>query len=123
MPGGTHGNGGELPERRRLTTLPLVPFLVGCLALVFPRVALFLVWFFGSGYLGRAYEHFLWPLLGFFFLPLTTLTFAFAYNSLGAPGDVPPFGWLIVALAVLADIGLLGSGRKSADEWRRRDDD
>jgi hypothetical protein len=100
-----------------------MPFLVGCLAIAFPRVALFLVWFFGGDYVGRAYEHFLWPLLGFFFLPLTTLTFAFASNSLGDPGEVPPFGWLLVGLAVLADIGLLGSGRKSASDWQRRNDD
>jgi hypothetical protein len=100
-----------------------MPFLVGCLAIAFPRFALFVVWFFGGGYLGRAYDHFLWPLLGFFFLPLTTLAFAFASNSLGAPGEVPPFGWLLVGLAVLVDIGLMGSGRKSAGDWQRRKDD
>lgn len=99
-----------------------MPFLVGCLAIAFPRVALFLVWLLGGGYLGRAYEHFLWPLLGFIFLPLTTLAFAYASNSLGAPGEVPPFGWLLVAVAVLVDIGLLGSGRKSADDYRKRRD-
>lgn len=98
-----------------------MPFVVGCLALAFPRVALFLVWLFGGDYLGRAYEHFLWPLLGFIFFPLTTLTFAFASNSLAAPGEIPPLGWLLVGLAVLADIGLLGSGSKSARTSKRDD--
>lgn len=97
-----------------------MPLLVGCLAIAFPRLALFLVWFFGGDYLARAYEHFLWPLLGFFFLPLTTLTFAFAFNSLGPPGSMTALGWLLVGLAVLGDIGLLGSGRKSAGNWRGR---
>jgi hypothetical protein len=100
-----------------------MPFLVGCLALAFPRFALFLVWFLGGDWLGRAYDHWLYPLLGFFFLPLTTLAFAFAFNSLGEPGQVPPFGWLLVGLAVLADAGILGSGKKSAEKWRRKDDD
>jgi hypothetical protein len=93
--------------------------LIGCLALVFPRVALFFVWLFGGGYLGRAYEHWLWPLLGFFFLPLTTLVFAFGINSLGAPGEMTPLGWLLVALALATDIGLIGGGSHNARRWQR----
>jgi hypothetical protein len=96
-----------------------MPCLVGCLAIAFPRIALFLVWLFGGGYLGRAYPGALWPLLGFFFLPLTTLTFAFAVNSMGAPGQVPPLGWLLVGLSVLADLGLLGRGGRDARRYRR----
>lgn len=98
-----------------------MPFLVGCLAVAFPRLALFLVWLFGGGYLDRAYEHWLWPLLGFLFLPLTTLVFAFAFNTVGASGEVTPLGWLLTGLAVLADLGILGGGRKSAGNWRSKD--
>ena len=75
-----------------------------------------LVWLFGGNYLLRAYGSVLWLLLGFLFLPLTTLTFAFAYNALGSGGLVSPFGWLLTALALLADLGLLGGGHK---QWRR----
>ena len=32
-----------------------MPCLMGCLALSFPRVALFLVWLLGGSYLERAY--------------------------------------------------------------------
>ena len=99
-----------------------MPFLVGCLAIVFPRIALFLVWLFGGSYLGRAYDHWIFPVLGFFFLPLTTLTFAFGVNSLSPPGHMSPLGWLLTGLAVLVDIGLLGGGRKSAKDWRDRRD-
>lgn len=95
-----------------------MPCFVGCLALVFPRLALFLVWFFGGNYLVRAYDSILLPLLGFFFLPLTTLTFAFGVNSLSPPGHMSPVGWLLTGLAVLVDIGLLGGGGKSAKRWR-----
>ena len=100
-----------------------MPLLVGCLAVIFPRLALFLVWLLGGGYLGRAYEHWLWPVLGFFFLPLTTLVFAFASNTLGQAGEITNLGWLLIALAVLTDVGIIGGGRKSASDWRRRRDD
>ena len=69
-----------------------MPFVVGCLALAFPRFALFLVWLLGGDYLTRPYEHWVWPVLGFLFFPLTTLTFAFASNTLGTPGEVGTFG-------------------------------
>ncbi|HEX3777330.1 MAG TPA: hypothetical protein VHV51_22810 [Polyangiaceae bacterium] len=93
-----------------------MPCLFGCLAVAFPRVALFLVWLFGGHYLLHAYHSRLWPLLGFFFLPLTTITFAFAVNSIGNGVTVPPIGWLLTALALLADLGLLGGGHR---QWRR----
>lgn len=93
--------------------MPGMPFLVGCLALFFPRLALFLIWLFGGGYLGLAFEHWVWPLLGFLFLPLTTLAYAFSHNSLGVFGEVPPFGWVLIVLAILADLGLLGGGARA----------
>ena len=60
-----------------------MPFLVGCLALGTPRFAILLVVLF-SDYIGSAYETTLWPVLGFFFMPLTTLSYAFAMNSNGS---------------------------------------
>ena len=95
-----------------------MPCLLGCLALLFPRLVLFLVWLFGGSYLARAYDSWLIPLLGFFFLPLTTLTFAFGVNSLSSPGQMSPVGWLLTGLALLVDIGLLGGGGRSAKRWR-----
>jgi len=99
-----------------------MPCFVGCLALAFPRLALFLVWLFGGNYLERAYDSSLLPLLGFFFLPTTTLAFAFGANSLSSPGHMSPLGWLLTGVAVLVDIGLLGGGGKSAKDWRERRD-
>ena len=60
-----------------------MPFVIGCLALSAPRLVLFLVAVF-SNYIGRAYQTALWPILGFFFMPLTTLVYAWAINSHGA---------------------------------------
>jgi hypothetical protein len=91
-----------------------MPCLIGCLALAFPRLMLVAVWLL-SNYLGRAYETVLWPVLGFLFLPLTTLAYAFAFNSTG--GAVSGGYLALVVVAVVVDLGLVGSGRRSS---RRR---
>ena len=59
-----------------------MPCLIGCIALTAPRFAIILVVIF-SDFIGRAYETTIWPLVGFFFLPLTTLAYAWAINSQG----------------------------------------
>jgi hypothetical protein len=60
-----------------------------------------------SDYIGRAYETTIWPLLGFLFMPLTTLAYAYAINSNGSVAG----GYLIVVvLAVLIDLGIIGGG-------------
>jgi hypothetical protein len=91
-----------------------MPCLVGCLALAFPRLALFLVWLFGGGYLGRAYDSWIFPVLGFFFLPTTTLVFAFGVNSLRARANVTDRLALTGCLA--RGHRLAGGGR--ARSWR-----
>lgn len=75
-----------------------------------------LVWLF-SDYLGRAYETLLWPLLGFFFLPLTTLAYAFAMNS--NAGSVSGFYLVIVVVAVLIDLGMLGGSGKAGRKGKK----
>lgn len=98
--------------------------LVGCLALAFPRVALALVWLFGGDYVTSAFPQWGWAVAGFFFLPTTTLAFAYATHSHGDATLLSPFGWLIVALAAAIDLGLMGGGGAGARKWKRdRDDD
>jgi hypothetical protein len=87
--------------------------------LAFPRLALALVWLLGGNYLERAYDQWYWPLLGFVFFPMTTLGFAYAHNSLGAPGDVTALGWLLVFVSFALDIGLIGGGRSGARRYRK----
>lgn len=95
-----------------------MPLLLGCFAVVFPRLALFLVWLFGNGFLERAYKSFLWIVLGFLFLPLTTLTYAYVSQSMpNGAGGVSTLGWVLTAIAVLIDIGLVGRGHSN---YRRR---
>lgn len=93
-----------------------MPCLIGCLALVTPRLALVLVWLF-SNYLGEAYQTILWPLLGFIFMPLTTLAYAWAWHF--GDGSVNGLGLVVVVLAVIIDLGLLGTGESSRRRARR----
>jgi hypothetical protein len=80
-----------------------------------PRLALFLVWMF-SNYLNQAYQTVLWPLLGFFLMPLTTLAYAWAIHY--GDGSVQGFGLVAVVLAVLIDLGLLGTSESSRRRMR-----
>jgi hypothetical protein len=84
---------------------------MGCLAvlaaLVAPRVVMFVLWLF-TDYLGRAYEGFVLPLIGFFALPTTTLAYAVAHNEFGGFSG---WGAALVIVAVLLDVGLWGRGR------------
>ena len=70
------------------------------------------MWLLGGSYLDRAYDHWLWPVLGFFFLPLTTLTYAYGLNSLGHGQGMTSLGWLLTAIAAAADLGLLSGGSR-----------
>jgi hypothetical protein len=84
-----------------------MPCLVLIIILAFPRVALVLMWLF-SNYLGRAFHGgLLIPLLGFIFLPLTTIVYAWELNN-GLPTEGINLLWLL--LAVIIDLGGLGGG-------------
>lgn len=83
-----------------------MPCLVIILALAFPRVVLILMYMFSS-YLERAYHNLLLPVLGFIFLPLTTIYYAWMVNN------HEPMSGIYLALlivAVLVDLGILGHG-------------
>jgi hypothetical protein len=85
---------------------------MGCLlvllSLVSPRLALFALWIFGD-LLGRAYESWFVPVLGFFLLPWTTLAYAVMWSS---ARHVYGFEWFIVALAFIADLGSYAQGQR-----------
>ena len=85
-----------------------MPCLLALLALISPRLALFAMWLF-SNMLDRAYEGWLLPVLGFFFLPWTTLAYAVMWD-VGTP-KVDGFEWFIVILAFLFDLGSYAGGR------------
>ena len=86
--------------------------LVGCIGLVTPRLAIVLVVIF-SDYIGRAYDTLTWPVLGFLFMPTTTLAYAWAINS---RGSVEGFQLVVVVIAVLIDLGLIGGSARAGRE-------
>ena len=88
-----------------------MPCLFLILVLLFPRVVL-LVLFFFTDYLARAYHGLLLPLLGFVFLPLTTLTYAWLVNS---RMPIEGVNLIILIVAVIIDMGGIGGG-----EYHRR---
>lgn len=88
-----------------------MPCLLLIVVLAFPRVILALLFFF-SPYLQRAYQGMLIPLLGFFFLPITTLVYAWMVNNHMA---IAGANLLILVIAAVIDAGGLGGG-----EWHRR---
>ena len=83
-----------------------MPCLIAAIAFFFPRLVMVLMVIF-SDYLGRAYETLVWPLLGFFFMPYTTLAYAWAKNS---HGSVEGVHLAVVIVAVLLDLGVVGGG-------------
>jgi hypothetical protein len=88
-----------------------MPCILLLVFLAFPRVVLVLM-FLLSDYLTRAYHGLLIPLLGFIFLPLTTLVYAWEVNSHMAIQGV---NLLILIIAVAVDLGGLSGG-----EYHRR---
>jgi hypothetical protein len=91
-----------------------MPCFLLLVIVLFPRVALVLMWFF-STYLQRAFHNGLViPVLGFIFLPVTTIVYAWELNS-GMPTAGINLLWLLVAVVI--DLGGLGG---SAHRQSRR---
>lgn len=85
--------------------------LVAMLALISPRLVLFLMAIFGD-VLSHAYSSWVIPLLGFFLLPWTTLTYALFWDW--APHHhVYGIDWFFVVLAFLVDLSSYAGGRRA----------
>ena len=101
---------------------------MGCLGVLLsfgaPRFVILVLWL-GTDYLTRAFHSGWWPLLGFFFLPTTTIAYAIAQNAFStAAGGVSAGGIVLIVLGVAIDLGLLGGGGRGLGkraERRRRD--
>jgi hypothetical protein len=98
---------------------------MGCclLALVLigaPRIALLLWWITNPARFALTFQGWLifpglWPILGFFILPWTTLAYVFV-----APGGLTLFDWIILIVALIIDLGAHGGG---GEAYRRRRSD
>ncbi len=91
---------------------------MGCLlamfAGLFPRLALLVLWIARPAIVGAAFGTFLLPLLGFIFLPFTTLIYVLVYT----PGvGVVGLEWVWVIIALLLDVGHWGAGYTQRDQF------
>jgi hypothetical protein len=95
----------------------LVLVLVGL-----PRLALIWIWLTHHGYVREAFGgQAFWPVLGFVFLPTTTVAFAYAAHAFASGTGLAPAGWILVVLGFLLDAGLHGGGWRARSWSRRRD--
>lgn len=87
-----------------------MPCLIAAMLFGMPRLVIVLMALF-SDYIGTAYSTWLWPLLGFFFMPYTTIAYAVAQHAGGGAHGL----WMVlVVVAVLFDIGVIGHGSRAA---------
>lgn len=83
------------------------------LILVFlgPRAGILLWWLADQARWEAAFDTFLWPFLGFLFLPWTTLMYVGV-----APGGVEGLDWIWLGISFLLDIAMY-----SGSAYRRQD--
>jgi hypothetical protein len=79
--------------------------LLAILAVLGPRALILVWWIVDQALWARAFDTFIWPLLGFLFLPWTTLVWVLVF-----PGGVDGFDWVWLGLAVLFDLVNIGGG-------------
>ena len=92
---------------------------IGCIgaliAMAAPRVAMVAIFILRNEWFKAAYESVIWPLLGFFFMPYTTL----AYMAGMVNAEEIKGGWLVLLIvAVVVDLGSWGGGGKAARRTR-----
>ena len=80
------------------------------LVFIGPRAAILVWWLIDSTRWEIAYDSFIWPLLGFIFVPWTTLMWTAV-----APGGVSWFDFILLGLALFADIA-----QYTSSYWGRR---
>ena len=90
-----------------------MPCLVISIAVFFPRVVLIIIAIF-TKWISASFDTMLWPIVGFLFMPYTTLAYmaAMLNNNHTVSG-----GWL--ALVIIAAVVDLGGQGKSARRRKR----
>lgn len=79
-----------------------MPILIAIMSIFMPRVVLFFI-FLLTHWFAQAYNTIIWPLLGFFFMPYTTLVYM--GTMLTHKGTLTA-GWIVaLVVAVLVDLG------------------
>ncbi len=82
------------------------------IALTAPRLGIGLLWIF-TDYINRAFDNWVLPLLGFLFLPFTTLSYVVFFTP---GGNLTPFEMAITIFAFLVDISAYFGGANKGRE-------
>lgn len=91
--------------------------LIVALMLVGPRVVLAFAWLFSDWY--SAFTSGWMALLGWLFLPWTSLAWIFTHFHNG--GQLSGGYVILLGLGLLADVGLFGGGRAAHKRWQSDD--
>lgn len=86
-----------------------MPCLLAVLVLLFPRIAILLLYLFTNFFQG-IYDTVLVPFLGFLLMPLTLVAYTWLTRS-GQPVDA--FFLVVMLVAIVVDLGLVEGGRRS----------
>jgi len=73
--------------------------LATLLVVLGPRVGIVFWWLVEPARWNLAFDTFIWPLLGFMFLPWTTLLYVLVF-----PGGIDGFDWVWLGMGVLLDV-------------------
>jgi hypothetical protein len=76
-----------------------MPCFLAALALLTPRLAVALLWYFSHWFDGL-FSSLLWPIVGFVFLPTTLLWYSAVHHWFGGAWTLGPIVGLLVALVI-----------------------
>ena len=75
-----------------------------------PRLAILTWWIYSPVYISSLFQSWIWPLLGWLFLPWTTLMYMTV-----AGGGIVGFDWLFLGLGVFADMASYFGGYRERE--------
>ncbi len=87
--------------------------LFASLVLIGPRFAILVWWIIDQTRWNLAFDNFFVPLIGWLFVPWTTMMYVVVF-----PGGVTGFDWIILGVGILADAASWSSGGMSGRRYR-----
>ena len=82
---------------------------LGCLGLLTPRIVIVLLVVFGD-FIGTAFSAAAWPILGFIFMPITTLAAAVGHHYVEGSQAGAIGYWATIGVGIVLDLGFVGGG-------------
>lgn len=78
----------------------MIPMLIAVvMSLLFPRILTLILWLL-TGWFHGVFHTWIWPVLGFIFVPTTLLWYSAVQNWYGGQWDPPRIGILVIAVLI-----------------------